>query len=146
MSTNNQRFAVSIHILTILAASTDASVTSEAIAASVDTNPVVIRRTMSRLRECGLVDSRPGASGGWKLGLPAEQISLCRVFEAVGCGNVLFMHEHPNADCMIGGKIKVPLGKVFGRAQNALEASLGQFTIADVLQDVMVLHQKDEAK
>ena len=144
MSTTNQRFAVSVHILTILAASQQAPVTSEAIAISVDTNPVVIRRTMSRLRECGLVDSRPGVSGGWRLAKQPQQISLCEVFHAVNSDDVLTLHDHPNAACQIGGKIKESLGKVFDRAQNALEATLGQCTIADVLQDVMTL-QKGEA-
>ncbi len=139
MSTSNQRFAVSVHILTILAASQEAPVTSDAIAISVNTNPVVIRRTMSRLRDCGLVDSRPGASGGWKLAKPAQQISLCEVLRAVNSDDLLSIHDHPNADCQIGGKIKQSLGKVFDRAQNALEATLGQFTVADVLQDVMTV-------
>ena len=145
MPSTNQRFAVSIHILTILAASQNAPVTSEAIATSVATNPVVIRRTMSRLRASGLVDSRCGASGGWKLTRQPQQISLCEVFHAVSGEDVLSMHEHPNADCQIGGKIKQSLGKVFDRAQDALEAALGQFTIADVLQDVMILQQTEAA-
>lgn len=145
MPNMNQRFAVSVHILTILAASQSFPVTSEAIAESVDTNPVVIRRTMSRLRECGLVDSRPGVSGGWRLAKHPQQISLCEVFHAVNSDDVLALHDHPNADCQIGGKIKESLGKVFDRAQNALEATLGQFTIADVLQDVMTLQKGETA-
>jgi predicted transcriptional regulator len=61
----NQRFSISIHALTLLAA--NEALTSEAIANSVDTNPVVIRRTMASLREHGLVESKPGANGGWRL-------------------------------------------------------------------------------
>lgn len=141
MSAHNQRFAVSIHILTILAASQDTSVTSEAMAVSVGTNPVVIRRVMSRLRQCRLVDSRPGASGGWKLAKPPQQISLCQVLHASDTDPVFAMHDHPDADCYIGGKIHESLGKVFDRAENALEASLAQFTIADVLQDIINLQE-----
>ena len=136
MSTNNQRFSVSVHILTILAASQSDPVTSEAIAESVDTNPVVIRRTMSRLRSSGLVDSRPGVSGGWKLTRDPQQISLGEVFHAASGEDVLSIHNHPNADCPIGGKITTSLDKVFHRAQTALEATLDQVTIADILQDV----------
>lgn len=136
MSANNQRFSVSVHILTILAANQSDSVTSEAIAESVDTNPVVIRRTMSRLRECGLVDSRPGASGGWKLTRAPQEISLCEVFHAANGEDVLSIHNHPNADCPIGSKITVSLNKVFHRAQTALEATLDQITIADILKDI----------
>ena len=70
----NQQFAVSCHILAILAAYPDTAVTSETIAESVDTNPVVIRRIMSHLRQHGLVDSRSGASGGWRLVRPESSI------------------------------------------------------------------------
>jgi Rrf2 family protein len=143
MSAHNQRFAVSIHILTILAASQDTAVTSEAMATSVGTNPVVIRRTMSRLRQCGLVDSRPGTSGGWRLARAPQQISLCDVLHASDVDPIFVMHEHPDADCLIGGNIRQVLGGVFGRAQGALDKSLEQCTIADVLQDVLNLQKGD---
>lgn len=137
MHNTNQRFAVSVHILTLLAASTGNIVTSAAIAESVDTNPVVIRRTMSHLRQHGLVDSRPGTSGGWRLTKPASQISLCEIYEAVSHDHVLSMHSHPNPDCMIGGNIREALQLVFDRTQRAVENQLAQFTIADILQDVI---------
>lgn len=143
MSAHNQRFAVSIHILTILAASPDVAVTSDAIAVSVGTNPVVIRRTMAALRQFGLVDSRPGTSGGWKLAKPAHAITLCQVLNASSADVIFAMHEHPDDDCLIGGNIQVALSRVFGKAQGALEAALSQFTIADVLQDVLNLQKGD---
>jgi Rrf2 family protein len=132
----NQQFAVSIHILTVLAANADHPVTSEEIAESVDTNPVVIRRVMGHLREHGLVESRPGAAGGWQLSHAPEQISLCEVYHALSHEDVLAMHQHPNPYCPIGGKIRPVLGEVFGAAQAALEAELGKFTVADMLRKV----------
>jgi len=129
----NQQFAVSCHILAVLAAYPNAPVTSETIAESVDTNPVFIRRIMAHLRQHGLVDSRPGASGGWKLAREAAAINLREVYRAVCHENALAMHQHPNLDCPIGGKIQGTLGLVFGEAQSALEAALDKFTVADVL-------------
>jgi Rrf2 family protein len=143
MSNTNQRFSVSVHILTLLALSKDSVVTSEAIAASVDTNPVVIRRTMSHLRQRGLVDSRPGTSGGWRLVKPPDQISLCEVFHAVSHDDILSMHSHPNPECPIGGNIQKSLEEVFGKAQNAVETALSKITISDILQDV--ISQEGEA-
>jgi Rrf2 family protein len=145
MSAHNQRFAVSIHILTILAASQDTAVTSEAMATSVGTNPVVIRRTMAGLREYGLVESRPGTSGGWKLAKPPHQITLCQVLNASSTDVIFAMHEHPDDDCLIGGNIQVALTKVFGKAHGVMEAALSQFTIADVLQDVLNLQKGHDA-
>lgn len=133
---NTQCFAVSIHVLTLLAANQDSLVTSESIAESVDTNPVVIRRTMSHLRKHGLVNSRPGIKGGWLLMKPPELISLWEIYHAINHDYVLTMHNHPNPNCLIGRNIKESLAGVFGRAQNAMETELSKFTVADILQDV----------
>jgi Rrf2 family protein len=132
----NQQFAVSVHILTILSAYPDQPVTSETIAKSVDTNPVVIRRVLGHLRKHGLVDSRPGASGGWRLQRPAGYISLGEVYRAVNHEGVLATHTHPNLECPIGNKIRGALEPVFGAAQSALVTALEQFTVADMLAKV----------
>ena len=136
MSNTNESFAVSVHILTLLAAYPESPLTSDAIANSVDTHPVVIRRTMSHLRQHGLVESRPGTNGGWRLVKPAKDISLCEVYHALSHDSVLSLHSHPNPICQVGGNIQEPLQRVFGRAQDAMEAELERFTIADILQDV----------
>ncbi len=137
MSTN-LRFSVALHILTLLAASETGLLTSEAIAASVDTNPVVIRRVMADLRENGIVESRPGVNGGWKLTQSAQAITLCKVFEAVQEDSLLSMHAHPNPRCPVGGHIREALQGVFAKAEKALHASLSKQTVADVLEDVRV--------
>lgn len=133
----NQQFSVSVHILTILAAYPKTPLTSETIAESVDTNPVVIRRVMAHLRQHGLVDSRPGASGGWHLLHDPAAINLRDVYHALRHENVLSMHQHPNPDCPIGGHIHETLGPVFDEAQSSLEAALGQFTISDLLESIL---------
>ena len=136
MNTNLQ-FAVSCHILALLAAYPDEPLTSEAIATSVDTNPVVIRRIMSHLRQHGLVDSRPGSNGGWRLLRPASGLSLLEVYQAVSHEAVLAMHQHPNPDCPVGGNIQNSLGSVFDDAQQAFEQALGKFTVAVVLENTL---------
>ena len=134
---SNQQFSVSCHILAVLAVYPDAIVTSETIALSVDTNPVVIRRIMSHLRQYGLVESRSGANGGWRLTRPASALSLREVYQAVSHESVLSMHQHPNPECMIGGHIQDALGGVFKEAQVALEQVLENFTVADVLAETL---------
>ena len=133
----NQQFAVSCHILAILASYPDAAVTSETIAQSVDTNPVVIRRIMSVLRKHGLVDSRPGTSGGWRLLRPAAELNLREVYQAIHHEAVLTVHQHPNPDCPIGGNIQKTLGSVFEDAQKALELALEKTSVASVLKNTL---------
>lgn len=138
----NQQFAVSIHVLTLLSALPDQAITSEQIANSVNTHPVVIRRIMGLLRKKGLVESRSGASGGWKLSRLPQQITLCCVYEAVNHDELLGMHSHPNTSCSVGAHIQPAIGKVFNQAEKALHTALGGFTIADVLADI----QKTDAR
>lgn len=134
--TVNIRFPVALHILTLLSAKGTGLLTSEEIASSVDTNPVVIRRVMASLRESRLVESRPGVKGGWRLTKPPASITLCKVFESVREDDLLAMHAHPNPDCPIGGHIRESLHEMFVDAEKALHNSLLKQTIADVLADV----------
>ena len=131
----NQRFAISIHALTLLASSKE-PLTSEMIASSVDTNPVVIRRMMASLREHGLVKSKPGAHGGWKLLREPQKIDLSEVYHCLSEDNLLSIHSHPNRYCPVGGKIKGVLQNVFDEAQAELEKALGNHTVANILEDV----------
>jgi Rrf2 family protein len=138
MSTSS-RFAVAIHALTFLAASSDETQTSEAIATSVNTNPVVIRRLLGDLRVAKLVDSQAGARGGWRLVRTADAITLRDVYRAVEDAALFGSHTNPpNARCAVGGHIVRALSKRFEAAHQALEAELSEATIADVLKDVRV--------
>ncbi len=51
----NTRFCTGIHTLVLLAAEPDVQQTSDEIARKLNTNPVVIRRVLSLLRQAGLV-------------------------------------------------------------------------------------------
>src|SRR3990170_6314498 len=119
----NQRFAVSLHILTLLAAS-DGQLTSETIASSVNTHPVVIRRTLANLRQQGLVESRPGANGGWRLLNSPKQIRLCAVYRMMCREGVFTLHSHPNIHCRVGAHIQAALTDVFTVAQTEMENAL----------------------
>jgi Rrf2 family protein len=140
MSTN-LRFAISIHALTLLATSDD-PLTSEAIAMSVDTNPVVVRRAMASLREHGLVESKSGAHGGWKLLRKPGEIGLCEVYRCLGENSVLAIHSHPNRHCRVGANIKGALTEVFVSAQREMEEALAQYTVQDILDDVLARADK----
>ena len=54
--------------------------TSEQISIMLDTNPVVVRRTMSGLKKAGFVHADKGPGGGWTLVQALEQISLFDIY------------------------------------------------------------------
>ncbi len=125
-------------MLCLLASRHPQPVTSEFLAGSVNTNPVVIRRLLAVLRKAGLVRSQPGASGGWGLVAKPSGITLGRLYRIVRPGTVFALHRRqPNPRCPVGRNIQRGLRAHYEQAQAAMEATLAQSTIADVLQDVL---------
>lgn len=136
--TISSRFAVAVHILTLLETGRGAPLTSEYIARSVNTNPAVVRRLLSLLARAGLTRGRMGAGGGSVLARPAADISLRDVYRAVECEGKLFaLHsEEPSRKCPVGRNIQAVLERATDAAQRALEKQLGERTVADVMAEV----------
>ena len=133
----NSRFTVGIHILTVLAYNRDQPLTSEVIAASVNTNPVVIRRVLGDLRRAGLVISQPGNRGGWRLTREPDQITLRDAYNAMQQGSLFASPpKQPNPQCPIGKTICLALSGFFAEAEDAMKDRLAEHTIADVLAHV----------
>jgi len=134
MSTNS-RFAVAVHVLSLMAWSGDEPLKSEQVAESVNTNPVVIRRMLLELAEAGLVVSQTGSLGGSRLANDPAKTTLLDVYEALECGRVFSMHRQPpSRDCPVGVNIETVLGDVFLQVDSAVEQVLGKITINDVVQ------------
>lgn len=85
----DSRLSVALHAL--LHMSDAERLTSEAIAAQMETNPVVIRRTMAGLRAAGIVRSEKGHGGGWSLVRRLSDVTLYDVYEALGEPTILAM-------------------------------------------------------
>jgi len=135
----NTQFPVALHILAVIFIKKgDPSFTSERIARSVSTNPVVIRRILSQLKKAGLTQTKPCGTG-FALSKPPETITLCDVYRAVRteCSVLFDMHENPNQRCIVGACILDVLEKPFASAQRAMEAELARFTMKDVIDNII---------
>ncbi|MEQ7052359.1 Rrf2 family transcriptional regulator [Paenibacillaceae sp. P-4] len=142
----SSRFSVAVHILSLLALEPNAHHTSEWMAGSVNTNPVVIRRVTSQLKKAGLVDVRPG-TGGATLNKPAGDITLLDVYravEAVEEGELFGFHDHPNPKCPIGANIESVLQLVMLRAQSAMEKVLAEMTLDHLAVDLKDRMEENE--
>lgn len=129
----NSRFAVAIHILSLIAANPGKPVTSDYIAGSVNTNPVVIRRISSMLKKAGLLQTHAGIAGA-TLTREIMDISLLDVYRAVQAQDGLFaIHENPNPNCPVGRNIQAALEDAFGNAQKAMENELASKSVADIV-------------
>ncbi|MDB5097396.1 MAG: transcriptional regulator [Cyanobacteria bacterium RYN_339] len=134
----SSRFAVGVHILTLLEKSEGKPTTSDWIAGSASTNPAVVRRLIAMLGKAGLTHSQLGAGGGTLLAKPASAITLLDVYRAVEDGELFALHnEAPCQRCMVGRNIQEALQTTLDRAQHALETELGATTIADISQQVV---------
>ncbi|NTV75935.1 MAG: Rrf2 family transcriptional regulator [Holophaga sp.] len=138
--TASSRTTIAIHILSLMAFCGPEPLTSEFIAGSVNTNPVVIRRLLARLREAGFVGSQGGPGGGWKLLRTPGKVTLRDIHLAVEGGCPFALHSaQPNPDCPVGKNIQAALMGIYASAQAAMEAELGRTTLAHLVKDVKVL-------
>ena len=135
----NARLAVAVHILTFVAMRGQAnqSITSAMIAASVDTNPVVIRRILGTLRQANLVVSQPGTGGGWMLAQPANTITLWQIYRAVQDAPLLAVHRHPpSSRCSIGQNMVGVLNIYFAQVETVVEKQLEGVTIDQITRAI----------
>ena len=136
---DSQRFPVAAHALAYLAhagAVTPCSaVSSSALAASMPTNPVVVRRVTALLAKDGLIGTRAGASGGaWLLVDPAR-ITLDRVLRAVGGGAHLGCPPPGARGCPVGERIPLQVTAAIEAAGLAAVERLSHITVAELLRD-----------
>ena len=133
----NSQFSMAVHVLSMLAASRDENVKSYCIAASVNTNPVVIRRLLGQLAQANLVISQSGAHGGTRLAKCPNEINLADVYAAVSCGEVFALHaRQPNKDCPVGRNIEAVLCHVQKRIDRTITETLSAYTLANVFEMV----------
>jgi len=133
----NCRFAVAVHVITVLAMNRERPATSDWIASSVNTNAVVVRRILSALSKAGLVKSQRGIAGGSVLAREPEAISLLDLHRAVDELEPPPTHNQtPNAACPVGAHIVPVLIDIISRAEQAKEAELAKISVADVVTQI----------
>lgn len=135
--TSSSRFAVALHLLVALANLGEDGATSERLAGSVNTNPVVVRRILGLLAKAGFVTGQGGRSGGYRLAADPRKLTLDSVLRAVEPDGMFTVHENPpNRVCQVSCSIKEVLGGVFARAEASMHDRLRETTVADLLRRV----------
>lgn len=133
----NRRFPVAVHVMTALAYSPRAWLSSAMLAKSVGTNPVVIRRLLGGLRKAGLVVGHPGKLGGVELGRRPESITLLDIYRAVEGGSSFALPDKPALKaCAVSCAMKGLLASVLAETDRAISHSLEQVRLADLVKEV----------
>lgn len=129
---HDSRLSGVLHVLLHMAEH-DGPITSEALARAMNTNPAVVRRTLSGLRERGFVRSEKGHGGGWRLGCDLAEITVFDVYDSLGQPS-LFAIGHRDADptCLVEQAVNVHLDGVLWEAEALLIARMRAVTLADL--------------
>ncbi|MBP3210718.1 MAG: Rrf2 family transcriptional regulator, partial [Oscillospiraceae bacterium] len=100
----SSRFTVALHIFTCVEVFKDSyKVTSDFLAESINTNPVIIRKILAQLKNAGLITVARG-TGGITVNRPLEEITFYEVYQAiepVENGDLFHFHEAPNPECPV---------------------------------------------
>ena len=131
----SSRFTIALHIFTAMDVfGKDHKVTSDFLAGSIGTNPVIIRRLLGQLKDAGLITVARG-TGGCEPTRPLDEITFYDVYKAVDSveDETLFhMHEHPNPKCPVGRNIEALLEDRLLDIQAAMENEMKRHTVAEL--------------
>ena len=132
------RFTVAVHTLLVIHTfGKEQKTTSDFIAASVQVNPVIIRRTLLSLKAAGMIEVKAG-SGGATIVRDLKDITLYDVYRAVDSveGDIFHFHENPNPACPVGKNIHAVLDTHLADAQAAMENELKKVTLFDLTREL----------
>lgn len=132
---NDTRLSRMLHVL-IHMSRYDQPATSDTLAQMLNTNPVVIRRTMALLKEKGYVRSEKGHRGGWSLAKPLAEITLLDIHEALGSSSLFAIGlstDHP--ECLVEQAVNAALTEAFSAAQALLLSRLESVTLEHLASD-----------
>lgn len=134
----SSRFTMAIHMFACIDTFSDQKMTSDFMAASIGTNPVIIRKLLQQLKAAGLIEVSRG-TGGVTITRPLDKITFLDIYKAVECApdeQLFHFHENPNPQCPVGRNIHHVLDGRLNQVQKAMEDKLSEMTLADVKKDV----------
>ena len=136
----SSRFTIALHIFTCVEyVKGECKVTSDFLAKSINTNPVIIRRILGQLSKAGLIKVARG-TGGIDVTRPLGDITFLDVYRAVECigGDELFhFHENPSPDCPVGRNIHALLDDKLISIQEAMEEKMKEYTLDDLRREAI---------
>ena len=126
------KFAITLHILTLLSKFPDEYLSSDFLAGSMNLHPVLVRKEIANLKKNNIVESREGKNGGTKLLIPAKDITLDTIFkltfEKVTLG---FSKKDPNPNCPVGKKINQNLQSLYDDINDKISSKLNSISLMD---------------
>lgn len=143
----SSRFTIALHIFTCADVFKDQyKVTSNFLAGSINTNPVIIRKILTQLKKAGLITVARG-TGGISPTRPLSDITFYDVYQAIGPvenGDLFHFHESPNPECPVGRNIHGLLDGKLKAIQGAMETEMKKYTIEDLHEGIEELLEQEK--
>ncbi len=133
----NQQFATAVHVLTALAFNRKTLLSSDTLALSVNTNPVVIRRLLSQLTKSALVTTTRGKAGGVQLSKEPQQITLKDIYLALSPADPMAPRDKsPHKDCPVSCSMHSIMTHISNGTQKATLKYLESQKLSDLIKKI----------
>lgn len=132
----SHKLSDAVHILAYLDIYQDDDLSSRAIAASIESNPSVVRSLSSDLRRAGLIESQQGVAGAELAKDPAD-INLYDFFMAINADhNLLHIDPKTNPKCIVGGNIQEVLTKAYEQVEDQAFEEMRQISLQNIIDQI----------
>lgn len=126
-------FAIAVHALVYLNHEAH-TVSSDALARSVCTNPARVRKVMAKLKRAGLVGTKEGAEGGYYFELDSARVNLRMVDDALMEPFVCSSWRSGSHDlqCLVASGMADVLDEIYTRLNMRCRDELATITIRSI--------------
>lgn len=134
----SMKCSVAVHCLIFIhEAKGIAKVTSNLLAESTGSNPVVIRNILSALKKAGLI-TVPRGTGGAELCADPSQITLYQIYSALepeGVTSIIGIHPCDTRPCPVAQNIRKVLEKPYHKIEDAVKRAMEEITLQSMIDD-----------
>lgn len=121
-------------------------VTSNLLAESTGSNPVVIRNILSALKKAGLI-TVPRGTGGAELCADPSQITLYQIYSALepgGVTSIIGIHPCQGRPCPVAQNIRKVLQGPYRKIEDAVQTTMESITLQSMIDDFHRLVQQND--
>lgn len=114
-----------------------AKVTSNLLAESTGSNPVVIRNILSALKKAGLI-TVPRGTGGAQLCADPSQITLYQIYSALepdGVTSIIGIHPCQDRPCPVAQNIRKVLEPPYHKMEDAVKHAMEEITLQSMIDE-----------
>ncbi|MDD7182921.1 RrF2 family transcriptional regulator [Peptostreptococcus porci] len=138
-------FIIALHALVCLAHD-GCSKSSEELSANLCTNPVRIRKVMSKCKKIGLVKTKAGVNGGYIISKSGKEITLRDIYDAVNIPliDTRWHSGDISSECIIASGMGEYVTELFSLLNDKVLVVLGEITLEDVEHRLMSIKERKQ--